>query len=55
MTQPKATNTDLAPLSERLAQIFRTLFLMESTERLVRIAATRSPSYKNTNQEQPLA
>ncbi len=37
MTQPEATNTELAPLSERLAQICRTLFLMESTERLARL------------------
>ncbi|HEY2402126.1 MAG TPA: hypothetical protein VGI23_17360 [Steroidobacteraceae bacterium] len=41
MTQPEATNTDLAPLSDRLAQIFRTLFLMETTERLARLPHNR--------------
>jgi hypothetical protein len=37
MTQAEATNTELAPLSERLAQICRTLFLMASTEHLARL------------------
>jgi len=56
MTKAPATNTELAPLSERLAQICRALFLMESTARLARLRpATGSPalagSYKSTNQE----
>ena len=37
MTKAEATNTELAPLSDRLAQICRTLFLMESTARLARL------------------